>query len=68
MLRVCFYACACQVHDCAFFVSIIDDRFASQVLFFQDALIFQSVIPLCYNTQFVAFTILCIVSKNTGCM
>jgi hypothetical protein len=50
MLRVYFYACACQVHDCAFFVSIIDDRFASQVLFFQDVLIFQSVIALCYNT------------------
>jgi hypothetical protein len=35
-----FYACACQVHDCAFFVSIIDDKFANQVLFFQDALTF----------------------------
>ncbi len=38
MLPDCFYACACHVHDCAFLVFIIDDKFASQVLFFQDAL------------------------------
>jgi hypothetical protein len=42
------------VHDYAFFISIIDDRFAHQVLFFQDILIFQSAIALCYNTQFMA--------------
>jgi hypothetical protein len=54
MFLDCFYACACQVHDCVFFVFIIDDIFASWVLFFQDALIFRNAITLCYNTQFVA--------------
>jgi hypothetical protein len=54
MLFDCFYACACQVYDCAFFIFLIDDKFASQILFFQDALTFQSAIALCYITQFVA--------------
>jgi hypothetical protein len=37
-----------------FLVLIIDDRFVSQVLFFQDALTFRSAITLCYSTQFLA--------------
>jgi hypothetical protein len=49
-----FYGCAYQMHDCAFFVYVIDDKFASRVLFFQDALTFQSAITLCYNIQYVA--------------
>jgi hypothetical protein len=54
MLLDYFYACACQVHDCAFFIFVIVDKFASQVLFFQDALTFRSAFTLCYNTQSVA--------------
>jgi hypothetical protein len=53
MLPNCFYVCACQEHDSAFFVYIVNEKFASQILFFQDALTFQTTIALCYNTQSV---------------
>jgi len=54
MLFNCFYGRVFQVHDCAFFVFIIDDKFASRVLFFQDALTFRSAITQCYSTQSMA--------------
>jgi hypothetical protein len=43
----------CKFHEFVKNNSIVDDRFASQVLFFQDALTFRNAITLCYRWQFI---------------